>query len=135
MQTIGEHSGLSTIVDDLLSSTVVDPINNANVAVSEADLIDTFTEDFNNSHLIFQTVTDDDEIATISSLPPGPVLKVFVPDVGDGLTVSYPVANILPTTFTLPDALPIEPSIFIDDDNTFYLHPALYPKRRRLELF
>ena len=135
LQTIGEHSGLSTIVDDLLSSTVVDPINNANVAVSEADLIDTFTEDFNNSHLIFQTVTDDDEIATISSLPPGPVLKVFVPDVGDGLTVSYPVANMLPTTFTLPDALPIEPSIFIDDDNTFYLHPALYPKRRRLELF
>ncbi|ATQ38357.1 L2 [Gammapapillomavirus 12] len=135
LQAIGEHSGLSTIVDDIVESSIIDPINNANVAVSEADLLDTFTEDFNNGHLMLQIASEDEDILSIPSLPPGPALKVFVPNVGDGLFVSYPVPPNSSTDFTLPDSLPIEPSFLIDDDNTFYLHPALYPKRRRLDLF
>lgn len=138
LQTLGEQSGTSTIVDDLLASTIVDPLNNANTAISEEDLLDTFTEDFNNAHLVLQSVgQEDEEIISLPMLPPGAALKVFVPDTGDGLFVSYPVDIDNSLVINLPDGLPIGPSFYIGVDNDFYLHPSLIPKkkRRRLDYF
>lgn len=138
LQTLGEHTGTSTIVDDILASTTVDQLNNNNVAVSEEDLLDTFTEDFNNAHLVLQTVGGTDEdIISVPMLPPGIALKVFVTDVGDGLFVSYPQETIHSINIQLPDGLPIGPSYYVGVNNDFYLHPSLIPKkkRRRLDYF
>lgn len=138
LQTLGEHSGLSTVVDDILASTIVDPLNNADVAVTEDDLLDTFTEDFNNAHIVLTSVGQEEEdIISLPILPPGAALKVFVADAGDGLFVSYPVDIDTAITINLPDGLPIGPSNYVGVDNDFYLHPSLIPKkkRRRLDYF
>ncbi|ATQ38371.1 L2 [Gammapapillomavirus 12] len=138
LQTLGEHTGTSTIVDDILASTIVDPVNNADVGISEDNLLDTFAEDFNNAHLVLQAAGNEDEdIVSIPLLPPGAALKLFVADVGDGLFVSYPTDTIHDITIQLPDGLPIGPSYYVGVDNDFYLHPSLIPKkkRRRLEYY
>lgn len=138
LQTLGEHSGENVLVDNDLASETVDAIPNADVAISENDLLDTYSEDFNNGHLLFPITNDTEEITLIPSIPPGGVLKVFVPDYENGLVISHPNTYDPAVIIQLPDELPITPAFYLDIYNDFNLHPALLPprkKRRRLDIF
>nr|AYA94813.1 MAG: L2 protein [Human papillomavirus] len=133
---LAEFSHESTVVDDLLADTVIDdPANAANVVYSEADLEDNFSEQFNNSHIIL-SMTDEESNTTQIPFLSASSIKLFVPDVGDGLFVSYPVDKFDNIDFILPNELPIEPSFILTDGYDFDLNPALWPrKRRRLDIF
>lgn len=137
MLPIAEYSHESTVVDDLLAHTVIDDVANAaDINYTEADLEDLLSEQFNNSHIVVTSTTEEGETLNIPTLPPNAVLKVFVPDVGDGLFVAYGVDTASNTNIVLPNDLPVEPSLIITDSYDFELHPALWPrKRRRLDLF
>lgn len=136
MQLLGTESGAGTIVDDILAATAVDPINATDTTLNEDILEDEFLESFNNAHLVLQTTDDLGESSFIPTLAPGPSIKVFVNDLGDGLFVNYPNDINNGTTIWLPNAIPIGPAFYIDSFEDFNLHPSLIPKkRRRMELF
>nr|AEX31169.1 L2 protein [Human papillomavirus] len=132
LQQFGEYSGMSTVVDDILASTIIDPANALDVALNEDALIDTVSEDFTNTHLVINYTNEIDETLAVPTLPPGSVLKVFTPDIGD-IIVSYPndsipILNIIPGSSISPLALDV-----LQD---FFLYPGLLPKkRRRMESF
>ena len=136
LRTMGEHSGTNTIVDNLLATSIIDPINTADAAVSESDLLDTFSEDFNNAHIIL-TMTDElEDVITIPTLPPGGVLKIFVDDIANGIVVSHPSETDSSVNILLPNSIPLGPSYYLDVFEDFNLHPAFLPrKRRRMNLF
>nr|AYA94898.1 MAG: L2 protein [Human papillomavirus] len=136
LQTMGEHSGTNTIVDNLLATSIIDPINTADAAVNESDLLDTFSEDFNNAHIIL-TMTDElESVITIPTLPPGGVLKIFVDDIANGIVVSHPSETDSSVDILLPNSIPLGPSYYLDVFEDFNLHPAFLPrKRRRMNLF
>lgn len=130
LQVMGEYSGLNTVVDDILASTTVDIFNAADVNVGENDLLDSFGEDFSNTHLVM-TFTDD--IADSINLPITSTkysVNLLAPDITNSVVVSFPNNNDTNITFSIP----LTPLAFayIDDIYTdFYLHPGLLPKKRR----
>lgn len=138
LHTLGEHSGENVFVEAFLTSEIVDAVPSADIAISENDLLDTYDEDFNNAHLLFPITNEVEELSFIPSIPPGGTLKVFVPDYGDGLIVSYPNSYDPNIIVQLPDEMPITPAFYLDVYNDFNLHPSLLPpkkKRRRLDMF
>nr|AYA94464.1 MAG: L2 protein [Human papillomavirus] len=134
LSTLGQQSGDSTIVDGLAESSFVNVLDNADTVYSEAELLDTQVEDFNNLHLILTSTGRRGDVFSIPTLPPGTALKVFVDDYGKGLVVSYPVthdiANIEPDAAITEH--PLEPPILLDYlNNDYYLHPSLWSRRKR----
>lgn len=127
---IGEFSHESTIVDDLLADTVIDdPANVADTQYTERDLIDNYTEDFTNAHIIVN-ITDEEGESLQIPLYSSSSVKFFVPPITNGIIVSYPV------DIQLPNELPVQPHTIYTDASDFDLHPALRPKkRRRLDVF
>lgn len=118
-----------TIVDDILATSIVDPINNANVAISEDNMLDLLEEDFSNSHLVM-TVSNEINETDIFPVLSQPIVNVFVPDVLNDIIVSYPVTNkaiIVPHS----SSYPLTPYFVSYDFEDYYLNPSLIPKKRR----
>lgn len=134
LDVLGEHSGESVLVDAQNESSFVNLAGSDNPLLAnfdEGDLLDAYTEDFSNSHLILSSNRANDTL-TIPTLPPGVGLRVFIDDVGEGLFVSHPVsANTrqqipLDTSDRRPDILHVP---FMSDD--YFLHPSLHKRKRK----
>lgn len=128
MQVLGEFSGLNTVVDDILASSVVD-INNA-INLSEEFLLDDYQEDFSNTHLVMNVTEDTAETISIPITSTKYSINVLTPNLTNAITVSYPNDNATIHTIT-PSVIPIEPSVIMDYYDDFYLNPALLPRKRR----
>lgn len=136
MAILGEHSGLNTVVDDILSSTVVDPTNATNIQYPEDAILDDLDEDFTNTHLVITNTAETEE----SDLVPTIVLRnsstTVTADINNGVYVSYP--NTLNNVFTPQIISPasILPQYVLESFHDFFLTPDLYPrKRRRIDFF
>lgn len=134
LRPIGQHSGESGIISNasavaessfIEGHTIQEPLLNA-------DLEDTYTEDFTSSRLRFaglQGVSISPALETVT-LPPGAALQFIITSTG----------GRHPTTFPIPQPVPMQPYIpFVIVDSfisstTFYLHPSLVRKRKRWDL-
>ena len=139
MSLIGESSGSSIAVNPNTMSTAVDSLITSNTFYQDEDLIDFYSEDFDNAHLLINATDEEGENVDIPIIPSGSSLKVFIQDIGKDIFVTAPNNNN-GSPFVVPNVpvIPINPPYGIDvysDD--FYLHPSLYQKRkkRRIEYF
>ena len=133
LSTLGQHSGDSAIVDALAESSFINPLENADTTFTEADLLDTQVEDFDNLHLVLTSSGRRGDVYSIPTLPPGTTLRVFVDDYGRDLFVSYPVSHTK-SDVLIPDnnLHPLEPPIILDiNSSDYYLHPSLWNRRKR----
>ncbi|AYD74603.1 L2 [Macaca mulatta papillomavirus 5] len=131
LSVLGEHSGDASIIDPLSESILVDAENtNDPFIFPEEELIDDLTEDFSNSHIVLSSGTRRG-VLNIPTLPPGVALRMFIPDIGEGLFVAHPHGRELPA-YEVPSATDM-PSILIDgfSSTDFVLHPSLQRKRKR----
>nr|AYA93921.1 MAG: L2 protein [Human papillomavirus] len=136
LETIGDNSHISAIVNATSESTIVNPIFNENI-FDESDLIDNNVEDFSNAHLVFTTTTEEGESIQIPTIPPGAPVKVFINDYGSGINIFYPNPADIPKTL-IPATKPTDIPILVIDtySDDFYLHPSFYKrKRKRSDLF
>ena len=123
-----------TIVDDLLSTSFIDPINNANVAVTEDNMLDLLEEDFSNTHLVVAVSNEVNETDIFPMLS-DTVIKPFTPDISNDIILSYPVDNnpIINPKHSQYPLIPVYTALNFED---YYLYPSLIPrKRRRIDSF
>ena len=132
LSTLGHTSNDATFIDAQLESSLVDVENPTHISYPDESLLDNNIEDFSNAHLILTTTDDLGDTYDIPTLPPGLGLKIFVPDVGEGLFYSYPVhGSVIPPY--LPDIpyTPLEPTSVNIYGDTFTLHPSLLRRKRK----
>nr|AYA94739.2 MAG: L2 protein [Human papillomavirus] len=137
LQPIGELSGDNTIVDELLTGIEVRNPDIFETSFTEADLLESQIETFNNAHLIVD-IEEDNELLQVPTLPPGVSVKVFIDDYAKDLVVNYSQSidnsSINTSIIVNPE---IRPTVIIDPLSTdYYLHPSLLRrKRKRSEMF
>nr|AYA93672.1 MAG: L2 protein [Human papillomavirus] len=136
MQPLNQTSHISTTVNSLLNSTIVNPAYNPDTFADDF-LLDDLHESFDNAHLVIQYTDADGDSFIIPSLPPGAPLKPFINDYGASIIVHNPVSN---TTNQAPlsPSIPDTPVLVLDlTSDDFYLHPSFFKrrKRKRLDLF
>lgn len=134
LQPLGELSHESTLVDELATSTFINPFENPINGFSNDDLIDLLSEDFSTSRIIVNA-TGRREDVEIPVLSPGIQVKVFVDDYGDLL----PMVNTLThdTQVNIPTAwYPIGPAVGTEINYyDFDIHPSLKKRKRKRNVF
>nr|AYA94045.2 MAG: L2 protein [Human papillomavirus] len=133
MQVLNEHGGLSTIVDDLVTNTVIDSLINTDVAITENDILDPLNEDFTNTQIVLQLAEETEDNILIPVGSNDSIVKAFTPDIGGGFYTSSSIIDSIQNTVSLYD---LTSAINTGDAFDFFLHPGLLPKkRRRLRLY
>jgi len=127
-------AGPPTLVDELLEESVfIDPINTADNAVTENDLIDEYEETFADTHLVVATSNVNGELETnfypsfAETLPS----RQFIPDISTSTIIDFTTPKLLlPSTTYIP--LTQLKELYPD----FSLYPSNYyfKKRRRVDL-
>lgn len=128
LQPLNETSHISTTVNSLLDSTIINPI------FDEEALLDDLEETFDNGHLIITTTDSEGDTLSVPSLPPRVSVKVFIDDYASGVTVFNPIVN----SKLIPIAPAIQPPNVILDlySDDYFLHPSyLKKKRKRSDIF
>ena len=128
MQVFGEFPGLNTVVDDILATTVVD-FNNA-TDLGEDALLDTYGEDFTNTHLVINITDETTDTLSFPTISTEYSVNVLTPQLTNDIIVSYPNDNAVINSFT-PSLTPVAPSYIPDYYADFYLYPSFLPKKRR----
>lgn len=123
--------------------TVVDPSVNPNTEsvfvneieeLPEDDLLDSYTESFNDAHLLLEATDEEGERYQIPVVASDTV-KVFVYDYGSDIIVAEPGSSESPFPVPNISLTPLQPpanTLIVSDD--FYLHPSLQRKRKRKRL-
>ena len=132
MTTLGQHSSDLSIVDAMAESSFINPFENPDPTLNEEQqLLDRYTETFDNSHLIL-TGSRRNQTFTIPTLPPGVALRVFVDDVGQDLFISYPETTLIPASgIPVEPFEPLIPSLIDIYGSDYNLHPSAIRKRRK----
>lgn len=136
MNTFGNYSHESTIVDELITSSFINPFERPiDSLFPETDLLDTLEENFANTHIVIPYL-EDDQIYTIPSIPPGIGLKIYTDLSNTDLSLYHPTGTI-PTSIFIPESpyIPLQPAEgALVDNNDYYLHPSHYRKKRKRSL-
>lgn len=135
LEVLGSSSGLENVditVNNLAETSFVDGPSTYD---SEEALLDPWSENFDNSHLLLSYQTDNNETLILPTFPVSSP-KVFVGDSSRGLFVHSPVFDDLsiPTINVNNSVIPLykpTSTIFYSSDPTFYLDPYLQRKRKR----
>nr|ATQ38683.1 L2 [Gammapapillomavirus 12] len=131
LHSLGEYTGLNTVVDDILASTVVDPTNATNISYSEDAILDEYTENFNNAHLIITATGETEETIFIPTIAIRNPVLVNITDIDSSLIVSHQndLDAIIEPKLIYPAS--VLPNYLLDTYEDFFLYPGLYPKKRR----
>lgn len=118
-------STVSNIVEPITESTIIDATDQT-VTIPETDLIDTFSESFNNAQLIINTTDEEGETLSIPVLKNPTSYAPFVATLPNGSSISYPLQN------TIIPEIPLIPNMYSAGLSVDYdLHPSLLPRRKR----
>lgn len=134
LQPVGEYSNEATVVDELATSSFINPFENAINGFSDEQLLDTFDEDFTQTHLVvIGGVRDDIEMPSLATN-----FKI-------NMLVNLPDSSILNNTTGLPMSpinipsdtnIPIVPGFDVDVDvGDFNIHPSLLRRKRKRSMF
>lgn len=132
LNSFGEYSHETSIVDEMLSSTFINPFEMPvdTEIFADNDLLDPLEEDFRDSHLVMPYL-EEDQVNLIPTLPPGLGLKVYSDLSEIDLLVHHPVNT---TNIIVPETpfIPLGPTTgAVVNDGDYYLHPSLYYKKRK----
>lgn len=132
MTTLGQHSSDLTVVDAMAESSFINPFEYPDPSLNEeAQLLDNYTESFDNSHLIL-TGSRRSQSFTLPTLPPGVAIRVFVDDVGSDLFISYPETTLIPASgIPIEPFEPITPAIWETVYGDYLYDPSIFRKRRK----
>lgn len=133
LPVIGESSGSSSAVNPNTESTIVDELSANNTFYPDDDLIDFYSENFDDVHLLINATDEQGDRFEVPTIPPGSTFKVFVHDIGNDIFVTAPNTNngepfVVPNVPYVPIQPPTGVNVYSDD---FFLHPSLLPKRKR----
>ncbi|ATQ38467.1 L2 [Gammapapillomavirus 19] len=136
LQPINESSHISTTVNALNEFSFINPAFD-DTLLSEENLIDEYSERFENAHLVITTTDDLGDTYQIPTIPPGVPAKVFVNDYASDIIVINPHPADIPNIITPATAISSTPVLILDlTSDDFYLHPSLFKrKRKRSDMF
>ena len=121
----------TAIVEPSTQETILDSSTGFSNIFQDTELLDAFTENFNNAHLVVQGLEDSEDTVSFpiyNSLTFRP--SVF--DIGNGLFVSAETNSKGNTVYPYIPSIPLVPEISVNiyaDD--YILHPSLLKKRKR----
>ncbi|ATQ38343.1 L2 [Gammapapillomavirus 11] len=134
LQTFGTTTGESTLVDELATSSFVNPFEENISGFPNDYLLDTLEENFSSTHLLVTDTGVEDDIE-IPVYTPELNIKVFTEDLANVVTLPTSFDNatpiIVPSTIT--PAYPFTP-IYVDSSD-FELHPSLLKRKRKRSVF
>lgn len=134
LRTFGEYSHESTVVDELLSTSFINPFEQpiqGTLEFPEDTLIDTLDETF-NGHLIVTSTDDAGDTLHIPLLPPTVSVKVFIDDYGRDIFVYHPSTNTTDISTPSVPLYPVGPSYgFIAEGLDYDINPALLRRRKK----
>ena len=130
LQTLGEFSNTSTVVDDLITSSFINvfelPIEGS-LEFPDDTLVDNMPETF-NGHLIITSTDSSGESEDIPLFTPLSSGKYFIASVDNDVYAYNPISTVVQTP--IYPAFPNAP-ISIEDSLDYILHPALLPRKRK----
>lgn len=132
LQPLGEYSHESTWVDELASTTFINPFENAINGFSDDVLLDPLDENFSNSHLLLTATDTAEDNIEIPSLPPGIGLNIELTNLGKDIFVYNEGFDLSDVNVPFSPLIPINPSLgasVIFD--TYDLHPSLLKRKRK----
>lgn len=134
LRTFGEYSHEATIVDELLSTSFINPFEQpiqGTLEFPEDTLVDTLEETF-TGHLILTTTDALGDTLDVPLLPPTVNVKVFVDDYGKDVFVFHPSANTSDISIPQTPLFPITPSFWFNSEGIDYdINPALLRRRKK----
>lgn len=134
LHTFGNFSHDSTIVDELTTSSFINPFEQPIAGSFEFPddiLMDTLEDSFTGGHIVLTTTDTDGDTLDIPTLPSGVTVRIFPTDYSDSLNVYYPIDSTSSITYPAIPASSLSPAIGMDVYySDFDLHPA-YLKRKR----
>ncbi|ANG08931.1 L2 [Human papillomavirus 181] len=136
LQTFGETTGESTLVDELATSTFINPFEEAINGFPDSALEDLLEEDFSTGHLLLTNGTaGEGEDLEIPVLSPEFNIKVFVNGIEDTsfTSMAYTTNNSIVVPSGIPSIGPLYPSEINLYD--YDLHPSLRKRKRKRNIF
>nr|AYA93856.1 MAG: L2 protein [Human papillomavirus] len=134
LRTFGEYSHEHTIVDDLLSTSFINPFEQpiqGSLEFPEDTLVDTLNENF-TGHLILTSTDEVGDTLDIPLVPPTVSVRVFVDDYGKDIFVYHPSTNTANIIIPSTPLVPITPSYgFIADGIDYDIDPALLRRKKK----
>lgn len=133
LQPVGEYSHEATLVDELATSSFINPFENAVNGFSDDQLLDTLEEDFSQTHLVvIGGARDDIEMPSIAT--------TFRLNVGIGadsaLIVDHTGLPSLPINIPSDANVPIIPGFSVDiEGSDFNIHPSVLRRKRKRSMF
>lgn len=126
---IGEYSHDFTLVDELTSSSFINPFENAINGFSDDQLLDPLEEDFSETHLVVIGGNRDD----IEMPAPATTFRVSVVinDINTSVNIDHTYITDVAQTNLMPN-IPLEVDV---EGSHFELHPSLLRKKRKRSLF
>nr|AYA93563.1 MAG: L2 protein [Human papillomavirus] len=121
----------SSVIEPSTTETFIGTSESLPEMVSDLELLDTYTENFTNAHLVLPVVEEDAETSLHPFISPSTFSRPVIVDIGNGYfysaeNTSHP--NISPSTPTIPLVPGLSVNIYSSD---FLLHPSLLGKRKR----
>lgn len=127
LSTFSENQTVDTSVNPDVESVFVNELEE----LPDEELMDTYTENFNDAHLLLDA-TDEEGDKLQVPITADNTVKVFVYDYGSDIIVAEQTTTDSPFAVPKIPITPIQPSgdvsIYSDD---FYLHPDLQKKKKR----
>lgn len=138
LQQLGEFSHVSTIVDELTTSSFINvfeqPIEGT-LEFSDDTLVDNLEESF-TGHLIVTTTDSAGDSVDYPILPASTNIKVFVDDFAKDILVFHPTTNSSSVDITDYAITPLQPSIIYALEGSDYdIHPSVIRRKRKRPYF
>nr|AYA93862.1 MAG: L2 protein [Human papillomavirus] len=138
LQMLGESSHISTLVDELTTSSFINvfeqPIEGT-LEFSDETLVDNLEESF-TGHLIVTTTDTAGDSIDFPVLPASSSFKMFVDDYGKDVLVFHPSTNTSSVDITEFPYTQLQPSIIYDmEGSDFDIHPSVIRRKRKRPYF
>ncbi|AFL02851.1 L2 [Human papillomavirus 154] len=134
LQPVGEYSHEATIVDQLATSSFINPFENAINGFSDDQLLDTFEEDFSQTHLVvIGGFRDDVEMPSIATTF---TINTFVNIPDTSIVINNTGLPLSPINIPSEKNVPVVPGFDINvEASDFNIHPSVLRRKRKRSMF
>jgi hypothetical protein len=136
LNTYGEYSHESTIVDELTQSSFINPFEQPIFGTSEfpdSSLLDTLTEDFSNAHIIISNTDSDGEAFQVPIIPPTINIQTTTNNTHRDLFVNHNPTISPNIVVPFSPNIPLFPAYSVAVESFDYdLHPSYLKRKRKL---
>ena len=120
-----------SLIDPSTKETYIEPSTINATVFQDSDLIDFYSETFNNVHLQIQTIEEPEELLPIPISNPLS-LRPIILDISAGQVITANNTSTGHSLFPSENIIPYTPDIFVDTGSQDYIiHPSLIYRRKR----